>query len=286
MHRPPEDFSLLSIHFSLISVTVCKFRFFAKMSRNQYFRFKQFTVYQDLSNDLGMKVCTDACVLGAWALAKPASTTGSWRVLDIGTGTGLLALMVAQRHPMARIDAVEIDPEAAEQAKINFIKSPFSQQLHLMQADIGVTTSDIPENGYDAIITNPPFFQQHLPSEKHQANTARHDVHLSFSGLIEAVNRLLKPSGVWDVLLPVEESYRLQALAASNRWRVVRELLLSHQPGKKPFRRLTTYTNTENSTDLVGPEETRPMELRIYQEDGKSYSDGFQKLLRDFYLAF
>ncbi len=258
-----------------------KFCFFAAMGRNAYFRFKQFTVYQDISDALGLKVCTDACVLGAWSTAETGSGE-PLRLLDIGTGTGLLALMLAQRFPEALIDAIELDPPAAEQAAANFDASPFRDRLRVIRGDVrGYAAATGP--GYDAIVTNPPFFQQDLRSPKPGNNLARHAVTLTLGELALAVNHLLKPGGTWNVLLPIPESTQLAEIAAKYSWQVTRHMQLVHHPDKNPFRALMTFRRQV----LPGPAAIpAPETLSIYHPDRKSYSDGFATLLRDFYLAF
>jgi tRNA1Val (adenine37-N6)-methyltransferase len=243
------------------------------MPRNHSFRFKQFAVQQERC---AMKVCTDACVLGAWAeIGEAATQSTPLRLLDIGTGTGLLALMLAQRYPQLVIDAVELDGAAAEQARENVAASPFAERIRVQQEAI----QDFrPEVLYDHIVTNPPFFQSDLRSPDAGVNRAHHAESLSLAELLVAVERLLRPEGTWQVLLPVAEGNLLGQLAAERGWVPTRQLLLTHQPGHRPFRQLTTYGRAAATY--------APEELFIYENEGKTYSPDFRELLKDYYLVF
>lgn len=163
--------------------------------RNTWFQFKQFRVDQD---SCGMKVTFDACLFGALI-----DVTHSQRILDIGTGTGLLSLMVAQRCN-AHIDAVELEADAVIQARNNVEKSPWSHQLSVIHSAI----QDLPEETglYDTIICNPPFFENSLKAENSQRNIARHTDTLDFSDLVEVISQKLTISGVAWILLPITSS--------------------------------------------------------------------------------
>lgn len=240
------------------------------MARNSFFKFKQFTINQDKS---AMKVCTDACVFGAWVNVENAE-----RILDIGAGTGLLSLMVAQRNKSAKISAVELDKEAFVQATENVKESPFQNQIEVFNAAI---QDFLPDEKFDCIITNPPFFQSDLKSPDAKINLAHHADSLSFEDLLIAVKRLLLPNGICNVLLPVDEGVVFQGLAAKSGWNMLRELTLYHQKGKKPFRKLMSFQFGE----IVGNRSVSS-ELFIYEEDGKTYHSEFKKLLKDYYLIF
>ena len=221
-----------------------------------------------------MKVCTDACVLGAWANIK----TGN-RLLDIGTGTGLLALMAAQRNPAARIDAVELDADAAGQARENVMASPFAKRIIVAQASIQAFATTIPPRFYDHILTNPPFYANSLRSPDASVNRALHTDELPFTDLIDVVVRVLKEDGSWWVLLPPYESDRLLVMAQKAGLRAVRQLHLRHQPRKPVLRHLTEFRFTEAS-------EPQTELLTIREADGQTYSTHFRALLETYYLIF
>lgn len=232
------------------------------------FAFKQFIIHQDRT---AMKVCTDACVLGAYANVVDSPV----RILDIGTGTGLLALMSAQRNPNALVDAVEVDDAAFAQATENAVASPFSGRVNVVHERI----QDFqPQVRYDQILTNPPFFTNHLRSPDTAVNRALHTDELPFPELIESVVRLLKPEGAWWVLLPPYEAKKLADLAKESGLRPFRRLSIRHNSRKPIFRIVTGFSF---GVDTVVDET-----LDIHEGDGRTYTAEFHTLLRDFYLIF
>lgn len=225
-------------------------------------------IHQD---QCSMKVCTDACVLGAWAAID------GQRILDIGTGTGLLSLMSAQRNDSALIDAIELDTAAFAQATSNIKASSFSERINVIQGAIQDFQAD---SLYDRIVVNPPFFQSDLRSPNKGVNRAHHAQDLSFDDLLVSIQRLLSAEGRWTVLLPLDESKELYNKAQKAGWKPIRTLTLVHKPGKMPFRVITTYSKKVEE----GRSEDRI--LCIYLEDGKTYNPEFRALLKDFYLHF
>ena len=240
------------------------------MAKNSFFRFKQFSVDQD---KCAMKVCTDACVFGAWADVENADN-----ILDIGTGTGLLALMAGQRNAEAKIDAVELDQNAFSQALENVAKSPFFNRIDVINSAIQDFN---PGKKYDCIITNPPFFQSDLLSPRAQKNQAHHAVSLSFDELLLSIDRLLSDQGKCNILLPVDEAQIFMAKALSLGWIMVKKLTLYHDKNKRPFRQLMTFKR-----DYLSENQTIDEDLFIYGEDSKVYDPNFKQLLKDFYLIF
>jgi tRNA1Val (adenine37-N6)-methyltransferase len=232
-----------------------------------YFRFKQFTVWQD---QCAMKVCTDACILGA-----SADVANAQRILDIGTGTGLLSLMLAQRSP-ARIDAVEMDEAAYRQASQNVALSPFSDRIRVHHGRIQ-DFADPQLDSYDLIISNPPFFENHLRSPDRSRNDALHTATLSLGELLNAITCLLNPAGKCSILLPVYESRLLEEAASSRGLFTVHRLKVRHSPMHPLFRIVTTIAKS--------PAPVREEELSIYEAD-QVYSESFRTLLRDYYLIF
>lgn len=231
------------------------------------FTFKQFTVYQD---QCGMKVCTDACIFGA-----SIDTKNAQRILDIGTGTGVLSLMLAQRTD-AKIDAVEIDESAYQQAISNVEKSNFSQKISVFHQKI----QDFePSFRYDLIISNPPFYQKSLKSADAQTNKALHAVELSLEELVEAVIRLLNPNGQFIVLLPPFEIEKLIQFAQKKGLYLSKKIMIRHNASKPVFRVIATFSNTQ----IQDIEEST---LVIHEEDMKNYSAEFRELLKDYYLIF
>ena len=240
------------------------------MPKNSFFQFKQFTIHQD---QCAMKVCTDACVLGAWVDVSAAK-----RVLDIGAGTGLLSLMLAQRNEGAKIEAVELDEKAFEQAVQNVDGSKFKDHIEVFHSAI---QRYFPTGQYDCIISNPPFFQSDLRSPNASKNVAHHADSLSFLDLFAAVDRLITPEGSFHILLPVDESKVFRKMAEDLKWFLSKNLTLYHHSGKKPFREIMTLSKVE----LVDTGEINT-ELCIYEPDGKSYHSQFRELMKDYYLIF
>lgn len=158
------------------------------------FRFKQFTVCQDHA---AMKVGTDSDLLGALA-------HGGRRILDIGTGTGVLALMMAQRFGDAQIAAVEIDDKAIVDAKANFDASPWGDRIKLTHSSFQDYAEEQPPQSFDALICNPPYFEKSLECPDVSRTTARHASSLPFDVLVESAYRLLADGGVFSVILPPE----------------------------------------------------------------------------------
>ncbi|MRS65454.1 tRNA1(Val) (adenine(37)-N6)-methyltransferase [Larkinella terrae] len=217
-----------------------------------------------------MKVCTDSCVLGAYA-----DTGVGGRLLDIGTGTGLLALMAAQRNPTAQIDAVEVDDAAFQQATENVQASPFAEQVRVIHSRIQPFLAE----PYDRILSNPPFYSNHLRSPDSAVNRALHNDELPFEELIARVASLLKPEGQFWVLLPPFEMERLTSIAAKTGLRPFRQLNLRHNSRKPVFRTVTAFTFDGLATPTTD-------ELIIFEPDGKTYSAAFRELLQPFYLIF
>lgn len=221
-----------------------------------------------------MKVCTDACVLGAAACLSDAT-----RLLDIGTGTGLLALMAAQRNPELQIEAVELDEAAAAQAAENTGASPWPERIKVHGMSLAQFARAQPEP-FDHIICNPPFFRHSLRSPDAARTTARHTAAdtLSFEELIAFTAQYLTPNGQLTVLLPPPEMQHFEHAAALGGFFPNSRLQLHHRPGSRANRHITTFTRMSKVTNSHS--------LSIYTGPEFAYSPEFQTLLRDFYLAF
>ena len=172
------------------------------MSRDS-FTFKQFVVHQDRC---AMKVGTDGTLLGAWAEAG----RDGCRILDIGTGTGLIALMMAQRYPGAKVTAIDIDEAAVSQASDNVARSPFADRIKVMRADVNAFE---PAAVYDAIVCNPPYFSNALVCPDNQRTQARHTLSLSYRQLMAAADRLLDEEGLFSLIIPNDFFQQLESEA-------------------------------------------------------------------------
>ena len=174
---------------------------------NNYFKFKQFTVYQD---KCAMKVCTDACLFGAWTAAC-GSQLKAHSLLDIGTGTGLLSLMLAQKLPDVIIDAIEIDQAASQQAKENFEASPWKERLNVYNTSIQQFASTA-KHKYDIIICNPPFYENDLKRNNAKRNMALHSAEIRLEELIKISGDLLKDDGKLFILINYNRTEKLREL--------------------------------------------------------------------------
>jgi tRNA1Val (adenine37-N6)-methyltransferase len=169
------------------------------------FQFKQFSVQQD---QCAMKIGTDGVLLGAWAPVEQ----NPFSILDIGTGTGIIALMLAQRSTAQQIDALEIDENAYEQATDNFENSPWNDRLFCFHAGLDEFTEE-PEDEYDLIVSNPPFYAEDYKTNYEQRDLARFQDALPFEDLVEAADLLLSENGILAVILPFKEEERFLAIA-------------------------------------------------------------------------
>lgn len=234
---------------------------------NQYFSFKQFTVHQ---GSAAMKVCTDACLFGAYVAAMLQHDIGVKQILDIGTGTGLLSLMVAQKTG-ARIHAVEIDPSAALQAGQNVRLSPWASRITVEQTAIQDYCPDV---RFDFIISNPPFYTNDLTSADQQRNLALHGTGLQPEELFRAISQQLKPGGRFALLLPFHRSTYFQQLATDAGYWLHQQVLV-RQTEKHPFFRSMLVFGDHQ-------QQVRQKEVIIRQEG--EYSAAFISLLQDYYL--
>ncbi|NVO84587.1 tRNA1(Val) (adenine(37)-N6)-methyltransferase [Hymenobacter terrestris] len=237
---------------------------------NSYFQFKQFRIEQ---GDCAMKVCTDACVLGA-----VAAITGAARILDIGTGTGLLALMAAQRNPTASIEAVELDEAAAAQAGTNFAASPWAARLQLHAQPLAQLAAARPRP-FDHIICNPPFFRRALRSPDARRTTARHAAAdtLGFGELARFAADFLTPTGRLTVLLPPPEMQDFEREATATGLFPATQLVLRHRTTSKPLRHIVEFSRQ--------PMAVQEQDLPLHEPDSEAYTAWFREQLSPFYLA-
>ncbi|MFN0049218.1 MAG: tRNA1(Val) (adenine(37)-N6)-methyltransferase [Cytophagales bacterium] len=234
---------------------------------NSYFQFKQFTISQE---KCAMKVCTDACIFGA-----SIETNGADSILDIGTGTGLLSLMMAQRTK-AHITAVEIDIGAFEQACENVEKSPWSENISVVHTDIQ-TFSENNKAKFDLIVSNPPFFENSLKSVNRLKNAAKHSESLSFDELAFSINNLLAENGKCYILLPEYEAVIFEKTMNLHQLFVSSRLIIRQKEQGKVFRIVNQF---KRKVEYPPP----ASEMDIHQLDN-SYSNAFKDLLMNYYLG-
>lgn len=232
---------------------------------NPYFQFKQFTVWHD---KCAMKVGTDGVLLGAWA-----SVQNAHKILDVGTGTGLVALMLAQRSlPDADIIALEIDEAAAGQARENVTRSPWKERVEVVQADFRYYQSS---DKFDVIVSNPPYFVDSLECPDQQRNAARHNDSLAYEELLEGVAGLLAEDGAFTIVIPADVADRVKMIAATKNLYAVRQLNVITKPGGIPKRTLITFTFSNQECVF----EELLTELARHQ-----YSEKYIALTREYYL--
>lgn len=236
-----------------------------------FFRFKQFTIWHDRC---AMKVGTDGVLLGAWCpLPSSHSASSPYRLLDIGTGSGLIALMLAQRLNNSEIDAIDIDQSAVEQATYNFAQSPFAPVLTAHQTRL----QDWNEKPYDLIVSNPPYFQSSLKNPNAQRAAARHTDTLTYSELISHSSRLLTKHGILALILPIEAEAEIIRLAREHQLSPTHIARVHPKPDKPAKRLLIAFSPCAN--------DSLPIIHTFYIEgDNIPRSEEYQTLTKDFYL--
>ena len=235
---------------------------------NNWFRFKQFTIQQEHA---AMKVGTDGVLLGAWASVPGA---GSW-VLDIGTGTGLIALMIAQRSRDVKVDALEIDPSSARQAGENFRNSPWEERLSCIQEAFQDYATQC-KTRYDQIICNPPFFSGSMKTPSMSKNLARHDDSLSLGDLFTGALSVIKETAIISLILPVDKKALAFELIKEHKMHCRRLTRVKPTPEKPVIRILLEFSPT--------PGVCQEDELIIETEGRHMYSARFKELVNEFYL--
>lgn len=240
------------------------------MPRNNYFQFKQFQIIQERS---AMKVGMDGVLLGAWV-----DPCGAEHILDIGTGTGLIALMMAQKSGSALIDAIEIDPEAVEEAKMNLQESPWSNRIRVECCSFQEFVART-DRKYGLIVSNPPFFAKDgLKAPAQNRAQARHSDSLPLDVLISRATNLLAENGRIALVLPFGSLPEIKQLAVSNHLYLSRLCRIKPNPVKHDFRILVELTQKECVTSKK--------HLMIEFEKHHDYTPEYKDLTKDFYLKF
>jgi tRNA1Val (adenine37-N6)-methyltransferase len=229
-----------------------------------FFAFKQFKILHDRC---AMKVNTDGCLLGAWASAANPTF-----ILDIGAGTGLIGLMLAQRYPNALVDLVEIEPHCAEQCAENVQHSPFAKRVFVHKVAIQQFKTD---KRYDLIVSNPPYFENAMLSANEKRKLARHHTTLTLEELVVHANQMLSATGTFCVIIPQNRKDELVAKAAKNGLQTHKLVAIRSLPNKPISRYLVAFTKPD-----LGCLEA---EITLEVEAG-TYSEIAKKWLAPFYL--
>ena len=232
---------------------------------NSYFQFKQFTIWQD---KCAMKVGTDGVLLGAWA-----PIANKRRILDVGTGTGLVALMLAQRAQVDfQITALEVDQDAALQAQENIALSPWKSSIEVIQEDF---TTYLTQVKYDLIVSNPPYFINSLSCPDHQRSQARHNDSLTYDILLKKVSTLLDTDGLFTVIIPADVSDSVKLIGEKNNLFPLNQLEVFTKPNGEVKRKLITFSFKHRDCKV---------EQLLTEVARHQYSDEYKSLTEDFYL--
>jgi tRNA1Val (adenine37-N6)-methyltransferase len=233
---------------------------------NSWFQFQQFRVKQD---QCAMKISTDAVLLGGLASVEKPDI-----ILDIGTGTGVIALMLAQRFPKAQISAVELDELAAIQAETNFSDSPFADRLTFWKGAFQEFKSN---QKFDLIASNPPYFPDHLKSQDEQRNRALHTDALSFLDLISNVSKLLNSNGNFWVILPPRQMLDLVRISEEFALFPMRKFTVQDKPGKRVLREIVCFSFQKKEVEI--------QQIFIKNEDGSPHLT-YKNIVNGFLLEF
>jgi tRNA1Val (adenine37-N6)-methyltransferase len=215
-----------------------------------------------------MKVSTDACIQGGWTPIEEHVK----RVLDIGTGTGLLSLMLAQRNKDIIIDAIELDEHASRQAEENIANSLWAERINVVQADV---RDYVFSEKYDLIICNPPFFRNSLLGDSEERNNARHALTLSYEDILRVFENVLSKTGYASVLLPIAEYEIWKVLLRKRGWFIAEELFV--QPRENMNVNRVVGLCSRGAKDVV-------QEKLVIYEEGNKYTVAAARLLSPFYL--
>lgn len=232
------------------------------------FQFKQFSVEQDRT---AMKIGTDGVLLGAWTPID----NNPFSILDVGTGTGIIALMLAQRSAAEQIDALEIDEDAYEQATDNFENSPWNDRLFCFHAGLDEFVEE-PEDEYDIIVSNPPFYSEDFKSNNEQRDLARFQDAMPFEQLIEAAALLLSEKGVFSVIIPFKDESTFLALAHKQELYPLKITRVKGTPTSETKRSLLAFSRNCNADSTV--------EELIIETERHCYTPEYITLTKDFYL--
>jgi len=241
---------------------------------NSYFQFKQFIIHQDRC---AMKVTTDACLFGAWVaeeVRSQESGVGSQQSLDIGTGTGLLSLMLAQKNPGAEIIGVEINEDAKKQATENINASLWKNRINVLEGD--VKDHNFPEK-FDLIISNSPFYENEIRSATDSKNVAHHSENLTLKELLDIIKPNLNADGNFFLMFPYKRNDEIKKLFKDHQLHISK-ILLIRQSIKHDYFRIFIKGN------LIATEKEIEFDEMSIWDEHQQYTNEFIRLLKDYYL--
>lgn len=238
------------------------------------FKFKEFTINQD---QCAMKVGTDGVLLGAWTSIKKTP----FSILDIGAGTGILSLMLAQRSHAELIDAIEIDDKTYEQCVDNFEQSPWGDRLFCYHASLAEFVEEI-EDKYELIVCNPPFYSEDFKTDNSQRDLARFQDAMPFEHVLKSVSKLLSEDGTFSVIIPFKEEQHFMKIASKFNLNPNRILHIKGNPDSETKRSLMEFSF---SAIPAGKQESeKAMDTLIIETERHQYTEEYINLTKDFYL--
>lgn len=233
-----------------------------------HFQFKQFSVIQD---KCAMKVGTDGVLLGAWISPNEEPQ----KILDVGTGSGVISLMLAQRFPNSQIEALEIDGDAYEQAVSNFENAPWADRLFCYHASFQEYFQEVDDEKYDLIISNPPFYLSTQKTEDSQRNQARFDDSLPFEHLFYGASKLLAEEGIFTLIIPFEREKEALEIATQMHLKPAKITRVKGTESAPVKRSLLQFQFNTRGTDISD---------LILEKERHVYTEEYQQLVKEFYL--
>ena len=231
------------------------------------FEFKKFKIHQ---NNAAMKIGTDSILLGAWA-----DLSDKKKGIDIGSGTGIISIMLCQRNEILEIDSIEVSEKAVLDAKKNIKNCKWNERINLIHKDLKLFST---ENKYDLIISNPPYFQKSLKPKDLDRLKARHEVSLNYKDVLNFSEKHLLKNGTINLILPIDQKQELIEYAEKFGLSVNKECIVFPKPNKNPHRLLIELSKTKKTFESQS--------LTIENDGRHNYTDNYKKLTREFYTIF
>jgi tRNA1Val (adenine37-N6)-methyltransferase len=249
-------------------------------SQNRKMEFQLFTVRDE---KCAMKIGTDGVLLGAWASMHSAEK--ALNIADVGSGSGVVALMLAQRFTESQVTAVELEPLAIEQSRENFEHSPFDSRMKCVEASFQDWASESDnKSSFDLVVSNPPFFNGKPKSPFHARNLARHDDYLNISDLFEGAEKVLRAEGVFGLVWPVEREADLMAAAKTHKFHVIRKCIILPTPHHKPVRFLVEFSKDTSGDQDVSSSILTNIVLETGEGEGRHFTTQHNELMKAFFL--
>ena len=218
-----------------------------------------------------MKIGTDGILIGSWV-----NVSKKFRALDIGSGTGIISIMLCQRNLNLELDSIELSHSAIKDAKINIENCNWSNRIKLFHQDL----KDFhPDSNYDLIVSNPPYFKKSLQPSNSERSKARHQNDLKLEDILKFSNQNLTKDGSLNIILPFEQKSEAIEIAKKHGLNAIRECAVYPKPNKAPHRILIEFSRSENKQMIK--------ESLVIEEAGRhNYSEDYKKLTREFYTIF